>query len=106
MEGVKSSADGGDADNQLNCYGIEFPDNCASYNGPHSVECLTTIWESKGCLAEGTKAPFKLNAAEKEALDLLNFDDIGNNYETTHTEADGGDSDKGLECYGVGLYMF
>ncbi|XP_078487526.1 uncharacterized protein LOC144745375 [Ciona intestinalis] len=101
MEIEKSAADGGNADNQLNCYGIAFPDNCASYDGPHNVECLTTIWESSGCLAEGTKAPFKLNAAEKEALDLLNFDDVGNSFETTRVEADGGDSDKGLECYGV-----
>ncbi|XP_078487533.1 uncharacterized protein LOC144745378 [Ciona intestinalis] len=101
MESVKSAADGGNADQQLNCYGIAIPNTCDSHNGPHSVGCLTTIWESKGCLGEGTKAPDKLNTAEKEALDLLNLDDVGHNFETLRIEADGGDKDKGLECYGL-----
>ncbi|XP_078486406.1 uncharacterized protein LOC144744913 [Ciona intestinalis] len=105
MEIVKSAADGGDADNQLNCYGIAFPNGCGSHAGPHSVECLTTIWESNGCLSEGTNAPIKLNTAEKEVLDLLTLDDVGLNFETTRIEADGGDKDKGLECYGLGLYI-
>ncbi|XP_078487539.1 uncharacterized protein LOC108950608 [Ciona intestinalis] len=74
MESVKSAADGGNADQQLNCYGIAIPNTCDSHNGPHSVECLTSIWESKGCLSEGTKAPVKLNTAEKEALALLNLE--------------------------------
>ncbi|XP_078487546.1 uncharacterized protein LOC144745386 [Ciona intestinalis] len=74
MEGVKSAADGGNDDHQLNCYGIAFLENCDTYLGPHSVECLTTIWESKGCLVEGTKAPDKLDSAEKEALDLINLE--------------------------------
>ncbi|XP_078487553.1 uncharacterized protein LOC144745392 [Ciona intestinalis] len=106
MEGVKSAADNGDADNQLNCYGIAFPNTCDSHDGPHSVECLTTIWESKGCLSEGTKAPDKLNTAGKYTLDLLNLVDVGINFKTTRIEADGGDKNKGLECYGLGLYMF
>ncbi|XP_078487544.1 uncharacterized protein LOC144745384 [Ciona intestinalis] len=101
MESVKSAADGGNADQQLNCYGIAIPNTCDSHNGPHSVACLTTIWESKGCLSEGTKAPDKLNTAEKEALDLLNLDDVEIGFETTRIEADGGDKDKGLECYGL-----
>ncbi|XP_078487534.1 uncharacterized protein LOC144745379 [Ciona intestinalis] len=101
MESVKSAADGGNADNQLNCYGIAFPNGCGSHNGPHSVECLTTIWESNGCLSEGTNAPIKLNTAEKEVLDLLTLDDVGLNFKTTRIEADGGDKDKGLECYGL-----
>ncbi|XP_078487489.1 uncharacterized protein LOC100175212 isoform X3 [Ciona intestinalis] len=104
MESVKSAADGGNADHQLNCYGIVFPENCDTYYGPHSVECLTTIWESKGCLSEGSKAPVKLNTAEKEALDLLNVDDVSINFEIVRMEADNGDEDKGLECYGIGLY--
>nr|XP_026695983.1 uncharacterized protein LOC108950895 isoform X20 [Ciona intestinalis] len=101
MEGVKSAADDGNDDHQLNCYGIVFPDNCDSYEGPHSVECFTTIWEWKGCLAEGTKAPIKLVKNETEALDLLNVDEIFVNFETIRMHADGGNKDKGLECYGV-----
>ena len=38
------------------------------------MECLTTIWEWKGCLGEGTKAPVKLETNETEALDLLNVE--------------------------------
>uniref|UniRef100_H2XP01 Uncharacterized protein n=1 Tax=Ciona intestinalis TaxID=7719 RepID=H2XP01_CIOIN len=103
MQGIKSAADDGNDDHQLNCYGIIFPDNCATYYGPHSVECLTTIWQSKGCLKEGTKAPVKLNTTEKNALDLLNVNEVINNFETVQAEANGGDKDKELECYGLGL---
>ncbi|XP_078486601.1 uncharacterized protein LOC144745010 isoform X3 [Ciona intestinalis] len=101
MEGVKSAADGGNVDHQLNCYGLVFPENCDTYYGPHSVQCLTTIWEWKGCLSEGTKAPVKLDHVGKEALDLLNVDEILDNFEIVRMEADGGDKDKGLECYGI-----
>ncbi|XP_078486405.1 uncharacterized protein LOC144744910 [Ciona intestinalis] len=126
MEGVKSAADNGNDDHQLNCYGLEqilinlllwdlyhlcvkqfvfpflvFPDNCDTYYGPHSVECFTTIWKSKGCLTEGTKAPVKLVKNETEALDLLNVDEIFITFETIRMHADGGNKDKGLECYGV-----
>ncbi|XP_078486414.1 uncharacterized protein LOC144744924 [Ciona intestinalis] len=105
MEAVKSAADNGNDDHQLNCYGTVFPENCDTYYGPHSVECLTTIWESKGCLSEGTKAPVKLDKNEKDALDLLNVDQISSNFQSIQMEADGGDKDKGLECYGIGLYV-
>ncbi|XP_078487513.1 uncharacterized protein LOC144745367 isoform X3 [Ciona intestinalis] len=101
MEGVKLAADGGNDDQQLNCYGIVFPENCDTYNGPHTVECLTTIWISKGCLSEGTKAPVKLDHAEKEALDLISINEVLGNFESVQIEADGGDKDKGLECYGI-----
>ncbi|XP_078486426.1 uncharacterized protein LOC144744930 [Ciona intestinalis] len=101
MEDVKSAADGGNDDHQLNCYGIVFPENCDTYYGPHSVECLTTIWKSKGCLVEGSKAPVKLNTAEKEALDLLNVNKVLDTFELVQVEAHGGDKDKGLECYGI-----
>ncbi|XP_078486403.1 uncharacterized protein LOC144744908 [Ciona intestinalis] len=105
MEGVKSAADNGNDDHQMNCYGLVFPDNCDTYDGPHSVECLTTIWEWKGCLGEGTKAPVNLNAGDNDALDLLNLDEVLDNFELVQMEADGGDKDKGLECYGIGLYI-
>uniref|UniRef100_UPI000EF458B6 uncharacterized protein LOC113475491 n=1 Tax=Ciona intestinalis TaxID=7719 RepID=UPI000EF458B6 len=101
MEGVKSAADDGNDDHQLNCYGIVFPDDCDTYYGPHSVECLTTIWEWKGCLSEGANAPVKLNLEEKDFLDLLNLNEVLDNFETVQMEADGGDKDKGLECYGI-----
>ncbi|XP_078486407.1 uncharacterized protein LOC144744914 [Ciona intestinalis] len=58
-----------------------FPDNCDTYYGPHSVQCLTTIWEWKGCLNEGTKAPVKLDHADKEAVDLLTVEQVLDNFE-------------------------
>ncbi|XP_078487555.1 uncharacterized protein LOC144745395 [Ciona intestinalis] len=101
MEAVKSAAENGDDDHQLNCYGLVFPDNCDTYYGPHSVECLTTIWEWKGCLGEGTKAPVKLETNETEALDLLNVEQVLDNFELVQVEAHGGNKVKGLECYGI-----
>ncbi|XP_078486408.1 uncharacterized protein LOC144744915 [Ciona intestinalis] len=80
---------------------LVFPDNCDTYYGPHSVQCLTTIWEWKGCLNEGTKAPVKLDHADKEAVDLLTVDEVLDNFELVQVEAHGGDKDKGLECYGI-----
>ncbi|XP_078486413.1 uncharacterized protein LOC144744923 [Ciona intestinalis] len=103
MESIKSAAESGNNDHQLNCYGIVFPEFCDTYYGPHSVECLTTIWQAKGCLSEGTKAPDKLDTAEKNALDLLHVNQVFTKFETVRMEADGGDKDKGLECYGIGL---
>nr|XP_026691290.1 uncharacterized protein LOC113474438 [Ciona intestinalis] len=101
MEAVKSAADSGNEDHQLNCYGIRFPENCDSYYGPHTVECLTTMWESKGCLGEGTKAPVKLDTAEKDTINIMNADEVLNKFDSIRTEADSGNKDKGLECYGI-----
>ncbi|XP_078487572.1 uncharacterized protein LOC108950586 [Ciona intestinalis] len=104
-QAVKTAAAGGDATQQTNCYGVVFEDSCTSFTGPHSMECLTGIWESKGCLSEGTKAPVKLRDSERNALDLLNLKTIEVNFKTVRTEADSGDADKVLECYGIGLYF-
>ncbi|XP_078487506.1 uncharacterized protein LOC113474342 isoform X2 [Ciona intestinalis] len=100
-QAVKTAADGGDSTQQTNCYGVVFEDSCTSYTGPHSVECLTGIWESKGCLSEGTKAPVKLAVNERDALNLMNLEQVEGNFETVKVEADGGDADKVLECYGL-----
>ncbi|XP_078486833.1 uncharacterized protein LOC144745070 [Ciona intestinalis] len=102
-QAVKTAADGGDATQQTNCYGVVFKESCTSYTGPHSVQCLTGIWESKGCLSEGTKAPVKLTDNERDELDLLNLKELEINFETVRTDADGGDADKVLECYGLVL---
>nr|XP_026693802.1 uncharacterized protein LOC113474930 [Ciona intestinalis] len=101
MQGVKSAADNGSDVHQLNCYGIVFPENCDTYNGPHSVECLTTIWKSKGCLNKGSKSPINLDSAEKHDLDLLNVDRVSENFEMAHVKANNGHDNKELECYGM-----
>nr|XP_026693796.1 uncharacterized protein LOC100179877 isoform X2 [Ciona intestinalis] len=70
---IKTSADTGSKPEQLDCYGIEFPDNCLSFYGPYSIECLNSIWNIRGCLNKGTKAPSKLNPSERNSLDALNL---------------------------------
>ncbi|XP_078486412.1 uncharacterized protein LOC144744922 [Ciona intestinalis] len=92
MEGAKSGADGGNDDHQLNCYGLVFPQNCDRYYGPHSVDCLATVWESKGCLSKGTKAPVKLDTSERDILDVLNVEDVRANMEGVKRAADGGNN--------------
>jgi len=50
---------------------IEFPHECIFYRGPHSVECLLSIWIAAGCTVDGSKAPNKLNRAELAAFSEL-----------------------------------
>lgn len=94
MNTTKTKADSGDSTQQLDCFGIgnkchlllqqnnfidvkifltDFPGTCPTYNGPHSVECLKSVWSSVGCLAEGEKYPDKLSSTEEGALTSLTF---------------------------------
>ncbi|XP_078487541.1 uncharacterized protein LOC144745382 [Ciona intestinalis] len=82
-------------------YSTVFPQNCSTYYGPHSVDCLATVWESKGCLSEGTKAPVKLDTSERDILDVLNVDKVLDKFELVQVEAHSGDEYKELECYGI-----
>ena len=34
-----------------------FPAGCASYDGPHTIECLRTLWMIAGCLPAGGGYP-------------------------------------------------
>lgn len=87
-----SSADEGDTSHQMNCYGmgksqfirnltiasnlvnlIVYPDNCVKFHGPHSKECLKTIWSSVGCLLKGTQHPSKLSISEHSSINSLNL---------------------------------
>lgn len=39
---------------------LEYPRHCMSYFGPHSSDCLDTIWKEDGCLVESSHSPNKL----------------------------------------------
>ena len=39
---------------------LEFPKGCEFYNGPHSKDCLVSVWEKIGCLQSGRGNPKNL----------------------------------------------
>ncbi|XP_077971339.1 uncharacterized protein LOC120346538 [Styela clava] len=86
---------------QLQCYGLVFPTHCMNYNGPHSIECLETIWLSAKCLEEGNDSPEKRDEIEFTRLNGLNLRDIINEFNNTFALADGGDEDKQMSCFGM-----
>lgn len=51
----------------------EYPANCTMYYGPHSTDCLVTIWLGAKCLREGYKYPHNLTSSEHENLDAMNL---------------------------------
>lgn len=57
----------------MNLCFAEFLDNCTNYYGPHSVDCLITIWESLGCLSLGSAYPPKLLQADFDDLSTKNL---------------------------------
>ncbi|CAK8694061.1 unnamed protein product [Clavelina lepadiformis] len=73
MNNTAGNASAGDKDAQLDCYGIVFPDNCTSYYGPHSPDCLKEIWEEKGCVKEGHKFADNLTSGENATLTSMNL---------------------------------
>nr|XP_039272236.1 uncharacterized protein LOC120346535 [Styela clava] len=95
------SANNGNVSSQLECFGLEYPANCTDYYGPHSVDCLITMWLSINCLHKGTKFPSKLTADELDKYNQMNLREILNEYNTTFTVADSGNSSKQLECFGI-----
>jgi len=47
---------------------LALPSNCG-YMGPHSVQCLTQLWLSAGCIARGEQHPSMIDAAERRRFD-------------------------------------
>ena len=41
-----------------------LPEGCSSFIGPHSTQCLATVWLKAGCIEEGNRFPTKLTPAE------------------------------------------
>nr|XP_039272237.1 uncharacterized protein LOC120346536 [Styela clava] len=100
-----ATADNGDVSNQTFCLGIVYPTNCFNYYGPHSVECLETIWLSAKCLEEGIKYPEKRDEAELVRLDELDLRQVIDEFNQTFIAADNGDSDNQTFCLGIGNYQ-
>ncbi|XP_077971340.1 uncharacterized protein LOC144425696 [Styela clava] len=100
-----ATADSGDVSNQTFCLGIVYPTDCINYYGPHSVECLETIWLSAKCLEEGSKYPEKRDEAEVVRLDELNLRQVIDEFNETFISADNGDSDNQTFCLGIGNYQ-
>nr|XP_039270636.1 uncharacterized protein LOC120345307 [Styela clava] len=73
---TSSKADNEDVESQKKCFGMEYPNHCVKYYGPHPHECLETIWESFRCLNEGTKHPDKLTQMEIYSFDGMDLREI------------------------------
>jgi len=41
-----------------------FPEYCQLYFGPHSIDCVTSIWLNGGCIEEGYKNPSNFTTAD------------------------------------------
>ena len=42
-------------------------------NGPHTVQCLSTIWEEAGCLKEGSGFPSNLPSGDLSLLKSMSL---------------------------------
>lgn len=51
----------------------EMPDECPTFYGPHSMDCLRTIWKNVGCLPEGDEFPDKLSLGQINAMTAFNY---------------------------------
>jgi len=56
---------------------LVFPDDCTSYDGPHSRKCLTPLWLEGGCLADGYLAPNNMSELEYTLWKDLPFEYVG-----------------------------
>ena len=54
-------------------FSVAYPDNCVTYYGPHTTECLETMWYAVNCLQEGTKHISKLTNEEIQILDHMDL---------------------------------
>lgn len=52
---------------------LVYPQNCTRYYGPHSIDCLITMWRTATCLQEGYKFPDKLTSVRLDELDAQNI---------------------------------
>ncbi|XP_078486409.1 uncharacterized protein LOC144744918 [Ciona intestinalis] len=79
-----------------------YPENCYSYHGPHSIDCLITIWEEVDCKVKGYRYPSNLTTSDADALKFMNLTAVRENMESVKLAADGGNDDHQLNCYGLG----
>ena len=51
-----------------------FPRGCQTFNGPHTGDCLFSIWKNTGCHEEGFANPALLNSLQNATLDALDIE--------------------------------
>nr|XP_039272245.1 uncharacterized protein LOC120346544 [Styela clava] len=95
------SADKGDVNFQQECFGLEYPEGCVNYYGPHPMECLITIWKSFECLELGTRFPEKLSESELERIDNLNIRNVTSEFRNIRNAADSANQDSQMYCFGM-----
>lgn len=52
---------------------VDLPIPCPTYYGPHSLDCLTMVWDLAGCLPEGEESPDKLSLSQVTTFSALNY---------------------------------
>lgn len=52
---------------------VDLPTTCPLFNGPHTIDCLNTVWIEVGCIKEGQKYPSKLLSSEISSLSKLKY---------------------------------
>jgi len=52
---------------------LAFPKVCYSFKGPHSLDCLTTMWYASGCLDDGYNYPAVLRPSDLAELNSMNL---------------------------------
>ncbi|XP_078487548.1 uncharacterized protein LOC144745388 [Ciona intestinalis] len=87
------------------CFIAVFPENCDSFNGPHSIDCLITIWEEVGCKVKGLRYPGDLSSEDLNIFKNLDLGGVRANMEIEKSAADGGNTDNQLNCYGIGKFL-
>jgi len=61
-----------DSDNSLYFAFVEFPRGCDSYYGPHTMQCLRSLWSKSECLNQGWFQPDNITY-EKQLWNKLNL---------------------------------
>ena len=52
---------------------LGFPEYCSNYYGPHSLDCLRSIWKKVGCSLFGLEEPGKLDLENIKLLQSMNL---------------------------------
>nr|XP_039272246.1 uncharacterized protein LOC120346545 [Styela clava] len=95
------SADKGDVKFQQECFGLEYPEGCVNYYGPHPMECLITIWKSFECLELGSRFPEKLPRSELQRIDNLNIREVTAEFKVIRNDADNNNKESQVYCFGM-----
>ena len=59
--------------NDVVIFFVVFPSGCTNFEGPHSLQCLQSVWVNVGCFEEGIGYPKSLESLEINGYDRLNL---------------------------------